>query len=104
MKIRINIINIWRWTLHHGEANMKSSNKMCNDIRNSFIEAFHNELLVSDLYDRLFLIITLMNLGYTCIFQKGFERCNSSIRRKMRLLFHIVHRGNTIFGFKKVKV
>ena len=32
----------------------------------------HNVLLAPDICDRLFSIITLMNLEYTCLFHKGF--------------------------------
>ena len=45
---------------------------MCYDNEKPFITTLHNVLLVPDLCDRLFLIITLMNSGHTCIFQKGF--------------------------------
>ena len=46
--------------------------KMCNNNRDTFILTLHNVLLAPDLCDRLFSIITLMNLGYTCLFNKGF--------------------------------
>ena len=32
----------------------------------------HNVLLAPDLCDMLFFIIMFMNLGHTCLFQKGF--------------------------------
>ena len=40
--------------------------------RDTFITILHNVLLAPDICDRLFLIITLMNLGHTCLFHKGF--------------------------------
>ena len=46
--------------------------KMCEDHGDSFIATLHNVLFVPDLCDGLFLIITLMNSGHTCLLQKGF--------------------------------
>ena len=46
--------------------------KMCNDNRNHFIAILHNTLLEPNLCDGLFLIITLINSGHTCLFHKGF--------------------------------
>ena len=45
---------------------------MCNDNVNPFIATLYKVLLASDLCDRLFSIIALMNAGHTCIFHKGF--------------------------------
>ena len=45
---------------------------MCDDNGNAFIATLYNVLLASDLCDRLFSIIKLMNAGHTCLFQKGF--------------------------------
>ena len=53
---------------------------MCKDNGKSFIATLHNVLLAPDLCDRLFSIITLMNAGHTCIFQKGF--CTVYFREK----------------------
>ena len=51
-----------------------SSNKyMCYDNGNHFIATLHNVLLALDLCNRLFSIITLINLGHTCLFRKGFS-------------------------------
>ena len=44
---------------------------MCDDNGNPFIATLHNVLLVPDLCNRLFLVITLMNSGHTCLFHKG---------------------------------
>ena len=46
--------------------------KICGDNGNPFIAALHNLILAPDLCDGLFLIITLINLGHTCLFHKGF--------------------------------
>ena len=61
---------------HHVTAKQKGEVqiKMCDNNRDIFIEKLHNVLLVPDLCDRLFSINTLINLGHTCLFHKGF--CN----------------------------
>ena len=46
--------------------------KVCNNNGYPFIAMFHNLLLEPDLCDRLFSIITLMNLGHNFLFHKGF--------------------------------
>ena len=46
--------------------------KMCNDNGDTFITTLHNIILSPDLGDRLFSIITLMNLGHTYSFHKWF--------------------------------
>ena len=45
---------------------------MLKNNRNTFIATLHNILLAPDLCNKLFSIIKLMNLGHTCLFQKGF--------------------------------
>ena len=45
---------------------------MCYDNKKTFIATLYNVLLAPDLCDRLFSIITLINAGHTCLFQKGF--------------------------------
>ena len=59
---------------HHVTAKQKVQVrvKMCDDNGDNFITMLHNLLLAPDLCDRLFSIITLMSLGHTCIFHKGF--------------------------------
>ena len=47
---------------------------MCDDNGKPFIDTLYNVLLAPELCDRLFSIITLMNLGYTWLFHKGFCR------------------------------
>ena len=46
--------------------------QMCDDTGMTFIATLYNALLSSDLCDRLFSIIMLMNAGQTCLFYKGF--------------------------------
>ena len=46
--------------------------QMCDDNGKKFISTLYNVLLAPDLCDRLFSIITLMDAGRTCIFNKGF--------------------------------
>ena len=45
---------------------------MCNNNRDTFISTLHNVLLAPDLCNRLFSIITLINLEHTCLFHKRF--------------------------------
>ena len=48
------------------------SRSRCKDNGYAFIATLHNILLAPDLCDRLFSIITLINLVHTCLFHKGF--------------------------------
>ena len=48
--------------------------KMCNDNEDTFNATLHTVILAPDLCDRLFSIITLINLVHTCLLHKGF--CN----------------------------
>ena len=59
---------------HHVMAKQKGQvrMKMCNNNRDTCIATLHNVLSVPDLCDRLFLMITLMHLGHTCLFHKRF--------------------------------
>ena len=59
---------------HHTTVKQKGKVriKMCDNNRYPFIATLYNILLAPDLRDRLFSIITLMNLGHTCLFHKGF--------------------------------
>ena len=74
--------------------------KMCDDNRDTFIATLHNVLLVPDLCNRVFLTIKLINLGRTCLFHEGFCTVYFGNKEKMRLLYHIVLRGNMQFGGK----
>ena len=78
--------------------------KMCDNNGYTFIATLHNVLLALELCDRLFSIITLMNSGHTCLFHKSFSRCTLERMRKMRLHYHIVHKGNINFGKNKGNV
>ena len=68
---------------HHVTSKQKGQVqiKMCNNNGKSFIATLHNVLLAPDLCDRLFLIITLMNEGHTCLFAKGFAPYTSQQKR-----------------------
>ena len=59
---------------HHVTAKQKGLVRiqMFDDNGETFIATLYNVLLDPDLCDRLFSIITLMNSGHTCLFQKGF--------------------------------
>ena len=59
---------------HHVMAKQKRQAriKICDDNGNTFIATLHNVLLAPDLCNRLFSIITLINLGHTCSVHKGF--------------------------------
>ena len=59
---------------HHVTAKQKGQVqiKTRGDHGNPFIATLHNALLAPNLCDRLFSIITLMNVGHTCLLQKGF--------------------------------
>ena len=74
--------------------------KMCDDDGDTFIATFHNVVLAPDLCNRLFSIITLINLVNTCLFHKGFYTVYFGKNRKMWLPCHIVHRGNMHFWGK----
>ena len=59
---------------HHVTAKQKVQVQiqMCDNNGKTLIATLYNVLLAPDLCDRLFSIITLMNAGHTCLFQKGF--------------------------------
>ena len=73
---------------------------MCDDNKNPFIATLQNILLEPDLCNRLFLIITLPNLGHTYLFHKWFGNMYFGYKDKRRLPYHILHRGNISFGGK----
>ena len=73
--------------------------KMCNDNGYPFITTLHTVILAPDLCDRLFSIITLMNLGHTSFFHKGF--CNVYFGAKEKnavTLPHIAQRKHAFLG------
>ena len=53
---------------------------ICNDNGDPIIATLNNVILAPDLCDRLFSIITLIYLGDTCLFHKGF--CTVYFRAK----------------------
>ena len=59
---------------HHVTAKQKGSVRiqMCDDNGKKSVTTLYNVLLAPDLCNRLFLVITLMNAGHTCLFNKGF--------------------------------
>ena len=59
---------------HHVMAKQKGQVqiKMCDNNGYTLVATLKNVLLAPDLCDRLFLVITLMNLGHTCLFYKEF--------------------------------
>ena len=59
---------------HHVTAKQKGrvQIKMCDDNGKPFIATLHTVILATDLCDRLFSIITLMNSGQTYLFHKEF--------------------------------
>ena len=69
---------------HHVTAKQKGSLriKMCDNNGKTFIATIYNVLLAPNLCDRLFSIITLMNAGHTCLFQKGFFMMNFGADKK----------------------
>ena len=87
---------------HHVTAKQKVQVqiKMCANNRDPFIVTLYNVLLARDLCGGLFSIITLMNLGHTCLFHKGFCTVYFGEKDKKRLHYHIVHKGNMHFGGK----
>ena len=73
--------------------------KMCDNNRDTCIATLHNVLLAPDICDRLFSIITLMNLGHICLFHKGF--CTVYFGSKMKnvvTLPHSAQRKHTFLG------
>ena len=59
---------------HHVTAKQKSSVRiqMCDDNRKTFVATLYKVLLAPDLCDRLFSIITFMNVGHMFLFYEGF--------------------------------
>ena len=72
---------------------------MCGDNGDTFIATLHNVILALDLRDRLFLIITLKNLGHTFLFHKGFYTVYFSDRDKnVVTLPHSAQRKHDFLG------
>ena len=72
---------------------------MFDDNGKTFVAILYNILLAPDLCDRLFSIITLMNAGHTCLFQKGFCTVYFGAREDNAVtLPHIAVRKNAFIG------
>ena len=87
---------------HHVTAKQKGQVriKMCDNNRDPFIATWYNALLSPDLCDRLFSIITLINLVHTFLMHKGFFMVYFRAKDKIRLHYHIVKKVNIIFWGK----
>ena len=73
--------------------------KILDDNGKPFIETLHNVLLAPDLRNRLFLIITLMNSGHTCLFHKGFCTVYFGAKEKNAVtLIHSAQRKHAFIG------
>ena len=70
---------------------------MCGNNGDPFIATLHNVLLAPYLCDRLFPIITLMNLGHTCLFHKGF--CTMYFGKKRKNVFTLPHSAQRKHAF-----
>ena len=85
------------------EKNITSINKMCDNNKDLFIATLQKLFLSLDLCARLFYIITIMNLGQTCLLHKGFFTVYFGEKVKMQLHYHIVHKGKHAFWGKSTK-
>ena len=70
---------------------------MCDDHGDPFIATLHNVLLAPYLCDRLFSIITLMNLVHACVFHKGF--CTLYFREKGKNVVTLPHSAQSKHAF-----
>ena len=72
---------------------------MCDDNGKLLIATLNNVLSVPDLCDGLFLIITLINSGHTCLFHKGFCTVYFVAREKNAVtLPHSAQRKHAFLG------
>ena len=86
---------------HHVTAKQKGQVRIqiCDDNGNPFFETLHNVLLAPDLCDRLFLLITLMNAGHTCLFYKSFGTVYFRAKEKNAVtLPHSAQRKHAFLG------
>ena len=91
---------------HHVTAKPKGQVqiKMCGDNGDLFIATFHNLLLAPDLCNRLFSIITILNSGHTCLFNKGFCTVYFGDKEKNAVtLPHSAQRKNAFLGEIKLR-
>ena len=72
---------------------------MCDNNRDPFIATLQNVLLVPDLCDRLFSMITIINLGHTYLFHKGFCTMHFVAKEKISFILpHSAQRKHTFLG------
>ena len=91
--------------VHHVTAKQKGhvQIEIFNDNGYYSIASFHNALLAPNIWDRLFSIITLLNLGHTCSFQKGI--CTvyfGDMMKNVIISVHIVYGKHAMFGEIKI--
>ena len=73
--------------------------KMCDDNRDTFIAILKNVILAPDISDKLFSIITLMNLGHAYLFHRGVCMVYFDDKEKNSVtLSHIVQRIHAFLG------
>ena len=73
--------------------------KISDNNGNLSIATFYNVLLKPDICDRLFSIITLINLVHNCLFYKGFCTVYFGDKEKNAVtLTHITKRNHAFFG------
>ena len=86
---------------HHVTAKQKGQVQiqMCDDNGKTFIATLYNILLAPELCNRLFLIITLMNSGHTCLFHNGFCTVYFVLKEKNAVtLPHSAQRKHAFLG------
>ena len=72
---------------------------MCDNNGDTFIATLHNVLLAPNLCNRLFSIITFMDLGHTCLFHKGFWTVFFGAKEKNAVILpHSAHRKHAFWG------
>ena len=70
-----------------------------DDHGNPFIATLHNILLARDLCNRFFSIITVINLGHTCLFRKEFCNVHLGVKDKNSVsLPHSTQRKHAFWG------
>ena len=73
--------------------------KNCDDNGDPFIAELHNVILAPDLCNRLFSIMTLMNLVHTCLFYKVFCTVYVGDKEKNAVTFpHSAQRKHAFLG------
>ena len=76
---------------------------MCDDNIDTFMAALHNVIFATDLCRRIFSIITLMNFGHNCLFQKRF--CTVYFGNKEKNTVNLPHSAQTKHAYlEEIKV